>query len=113
GVRLWEAPREAAGAGTQGFGNLLALRLEWRSHRLATAAAACGLCAHPLHGVGLLVRVAFFFPWVAVKVIAVDLPETRSVDFQELERANPLGALPEVELRHDEPAVASVLRREG
>src|SRR6202022_3620623 len=44
-------------------------------------------------------------------MIAVDLPESRSVDVQDLERADPLGALPEIELRHDEPAGASVLRR--
>src|SRR5438309_6914621 len=71
--------------------------------------AARRVRGHPLHGVGLLVGVALFLPGVGVKVIAADLPESRSVDFEELERANPLGALPEVKLRNDEAARAPVL----
>src|SRR6266568_389710 len=77
----------------------------------AATAAACGFGAHPLHGVGLLIGVSLFFPWIGVEMIAVDLPESRSVDIQELERADPLGALPEVKSRHDEPAGTSMLRR--
>src|SRR5437870_13112153 len=38
---------------------------------LSAAAAASRFGAHPLHGVGLLVGVALFFPGIGVKVIAV------------------------------------------
>src|SRR3989442_15986295 len=72
----------------------------------APTEAARRFRAHPLHGVGLLVGVALFLPGAGVKVIAVDLPESRSVDFEELERANPLGPLPEGKLRNDEAARA-------
>src|SRR5262249_1110818 len=68
--------------------------------------------AHTLHGVRLLVGVTLFLPRVGMQVIAVDLPETRSVDVEELEGPDPLGAFPEVELRDDEPARASVLGRQ-
>src|SRR5262249_32962784 len=79
---------------------------------LWAAAAGSRFGAHPLHGVGLLAGVALFFPRIGVKVIAVDLPESRRVDVEELERPDPLGALPKVQLWDDEPAGASVLGRE-
>src|SRR5882724_1187763 len=49
---------------------------------LSAAAAASRFGAHPLHGVGLLVGVALFFPGIGLKVIAVDLPESRRVDVE-------------------------------
>src|SRR5882724_11036610 len=79
---------------------------------LSATTAASRLGAHPLHSVGLLVGVALFFPGISVKVIAVDLPESRRVDVEKLERPDPLGALPEVQLWDDEPAGASVLGSE-
>src|SRR5438552_19089035 len=86
-------------------GELMAL-----SSSSAAAQAARRLRTHPLHGVGLLVRVPLLPPRIGVKVIAVHLPEAGSVDIQELEGAAPLCALPALEPRHDEPARPAALR---
>src|SRR2546427_4981997 len=45
-------------------------------------------------------------------MVPVLLPKTGHVLFQELEAAHPLGALPEVEVRHEQAGGPAVLRRE-
>src|SRR5205085_9996664 len=59
-----------------------------------------------------LEAVALFLPVVRVVVVAVALPEARLVGGAKLEPAEPLGALPEVAARHDEPERPAVLGRE-
>src|SRR2546425_2541362 len=56
--------------------------------------------------------VPLFGPRIAVHVIAVLLPESRQVVVQQLEASYPLRALPEVEMRHEQPGGPAVLRRE-
>src|SRR5437762_5579588 len=56
--------------------------------------------------------VPLFGPRVAAHVIAVLLPEARQVLRQELEAPDPLGALPEVEVRYEEPRRPAVLGSE-
>src|SRR5262245_6825010 len=53
--------------------------------------------------------VALFSPWVPIHVIAVGLPETRLIRITQAEAAPPLGALPEVQVRHQQPRGAAVL----
>src|SRR3954466_2194627 len=53
--------------------------------------------------------VALFLPVVRVVVVAVALPEPRLVGGEELQAAQPLGALPEVTRRDDEPERPAVL----
>src|SRR5690349_1525231 len=53
--------------------------------------------------------VALFLPVVGFVVVAVALPETGLVDGEQLEPAQPLGALPEVARRDDEPQRPPVL----
>src|SRR5207249_648014 len=74
--------------------------------------AAGGVGAHLLHGACLLIGVALVLPGVGVHVVAVDLPEAGRVDVEELEAAQPLGALPEVELGHDQAKGPAVIGRE-
>src|SRR5207247_8845246 len=57
--------------------------------------------------------VALLFPRVAVVVVAVVLPETGLVLGAQLEATHPLGALPEVEVRDEQPGRATMLRLEG
>src|SRR6266576_86592 len=52
---------------------------------------------------------ALFLPGVGVVVVAVALPETELVVVEELETADPLGALPEVALGNEEPERVAVL----
>src|SRR5690606_17389063 len=58
---------------------------------------------------GTLLAEALFLPRVGIVVVAVALPEAEPVVRRELEAADPLGALPEVALGHDEPERPSVL----
>src|SRR5207253_10561446 len=48
-------------------------------------------------------------PWVSVVVVAQPLPEAGFVGLQELDPPDPLGALPEVEVRYKEARRAAVL----
>src|SRR4051812_39196035 len=48
-------------------------------------------------------------PGVAVVVVPVAFPEARLVPRVQLEPANPLGALPEVQMGHQQPGRAAVL----
>src|SRR5262249_21781062 len=59
-----------------------------------------------------LLGVALFHPGVGVVVVAVALPEAELVMVEELEAAEPLGALPEVALRHEEAERVAVLELE-
>src|ERR1700730_6377315 len=54
--------------------------------------------------------VALFGPRVAAHVIAVLLPETGLVAVHELEPAHPLGALPEVQVGHEQTQRPTVFR---
>ena len=51
----------------------------------------------------LLRAETLLFPGIAVGVVAVLFPESPLVFVQELDRADPLGALPGVEVGNDEP----------
>src|SRR5215471_18728358 len=51
-------------------------------------------------------------PWVPVIVIAEALPEAWLVLQPEGDAADPLGALPQVQVRHEQPGRPAVLRRE-
>src|SRR3954452_12261323 len=51
----------------------------------------------------LLPVVALLFPGVAAHVVAVVLPEAGLILGQKLEAAQPLGALPEIKVRHEQP----------
>src|SRR3954462_4465791 len=53
--------------------------------------------------------IALLFPWVAVVVVAVGLPEAGLVVVAQLEAADPLRALPEVQMRDQQPRRAAVL----
>src|SRR3954451_2989303 len=56
--------------------------------------------------------VPLLFPRVTVVVVAVVLPEARLVGVAQLEAADPLGALPEVDVRDEQPGGAAVFRLE-
>src|SRR3954451_10531528 len=56
--------------------------------------------------------VALLFPEIGVVVVAVALPEARLVDRGELDAGQPLGALPEVLRRNEEPHRPAMLRGE-
>src|SRR5947208_15235047 len=53
--------------------------------------------------------VALLLPRVSAHVVAVRLPEAGLVVVAQLEAAYPLRALPEVEVRHEQPRGAAVL----
>src|SRR3954471_15116024 len=55
---------------------------------------------------------ALFLPRVGVVILAVPLPEAELVVVEELEPADPLGALPEVALRDEEAERVAVLELE-
>src|SRR3954470_14514809 len=57
----------------------------------------------------LVAPVALLFPRVAAVVVAVGLPEAGLVVVEELDAAHPLGALPEVEMRHQQARRPAVL----
>src|SRR3954471_17351155 len=54
-------------------------------------------------------RIALLFPRVAVVVVAVGLPEAGLVVVAKLKAADPLRALPEVQMRDQQPRRAAVL----
>src|ERR1700677_4870479 len=53
--------------------------------------------------------VPLFLPWVSVHVVAVGLPESGSVLVHELQAPDPLSALPEIQVRYQQPGRATVL----
>src|SRR5688572_8608193 len=61
---------------------------------------------------GSVVAETFFLPRVRFVVVAVALPEARSIVRGELEATNPLRALPEIALRHHQAERVAVVRRE-
>src|SRR5580658_2938539 len=61
---------------------------------------------------GSVAGVALLLPRVTVVVIAVGLPEARHVMIEQLEPPHPLGALPEVQVRDEQPRRAAVLGSE-
>src|SRR5260370_13219356 len=86
--------------------------LRGEGYSLLGAELAGGLGAHLLHGARLLVGVALVLPGVGMHVVAVDFPEAGRVDVEELEATQPLCALPEVELGHDQAEGPAVVGRE-
>src|SRR5204862_3649656 len=56
--------------------------------------------------------VALLEPRVAVVVVAVALPEARLVVLQQTQPAHPFRALPEIQVRHEQPRRPAVLSRE-
>src|SRR6185437_11943005 len=56
--------------------------------------------------------VALLAPWVAVHVVAVLLPEARHVEVEKLEAAHPFGALPEIQMRHEQAKGPPMLRHQ-
>src|SRR3954451_18739990 len=69
-------------------------------------------CPKPAPAPRSVAPVPLLQPRVAAKVVAVRLPEAGLVLVPELEAAHPLGALPEVEVRDEQPYRAAVLRVE-
>src|SRR5829696_3743377 len=61
----------------------------------------------------LIPPVALLAPGVAVVVVAQGLPEARDVVGGELQPPYPFGALPEVEVWHEQPRRSSVLGLQG
>ena len=57
--------------------------------------------------------VPLFLPWITIVVVAKRFPEAGLVLIAELEPPNPLGALPEVEVRHEEAGRAAMLAASG
>ena len=62
---------------------------------------ACGCRSVP--------RIALFGPGITAVVIAAHFPKTRLSSVQEFDRLQPFRALPEIEMRHDEPHRAAML----
>src|SRR5215207_8968416 len=56
--------------------------------------------------------VALLEPWIAAVVVAVALPEPLHVVVEQLDPGDPLGRLPEVQVRHQHAHGAAVLGRE-
>src|SRR3954454_334824 len=53
--------------------------------------------------------VPLFLPGIAVVVVAVALPEAGRILLRELQATDPLRALPEVQVRHEQPRRPAVL----
>src|SRR5919205_4568782 len=62
--------------------------------------------------IGQILAIALLPPGIAVVVVAVALPEAGPVAAEELEAAHPLGALPEVQVGHEQAQWPTVLRRD-
>src|SRR5690242_6391755 len=63
-----------------------------------------GALLYSARGRRLLVAcIALFFPGIAVVVVAQRLPEARLVLGQQPQAAHPFGALPEIEVWHEQP----------
>src|SRR5919199_5957250 len=60
--------------------------------------------------IGQILAIALLPPGIAVVVVAVALPEPGPVAAEKLEAAHPLGALPEVQVRHEQAEWPTVLR---
>src|SRR5262245_33568112 len=57
--------------------------------------------------------IALLLPGIAVDVIAAQLPEAGLVALGELESVEPLGGLPEVKVRNQQPGGPTMLARDG
>src|SRR6185437_4254244 len=56
--------------------------------------------------------VALFLPRVSVHVVAIGLPEAGLVAVEQVKAAHPFSALPEVQMRHEQPHRAAMLGRQ-
>src|SRR5690348_2831996 len=72
-------------------------RVHWKNKRGAQIA--------PLQ----LLPVALLFPWISMVMVATLLPEAGAVTLHKLQAVEPLGALVEVELGHNQPHRATML----
>src|SRR4029077_19896422 len=57
--------------------------------------------------------VPLFFPWIPTDVIPGRLTEARLVGFHERQAPQPFGALPEIEMRHEQSGGSAVHRLHG
>src|ERR687894_168809 len=82
------------------------------SRRSVTALGVSGIVSTTVptsQRIRSVVPVALLAPGVAVVVVADALPEARVVLGSQLQPAHPLGALPEVEVRDEQPCRSPVL----
>ena len=80
------------------------------SGSMPTTVAVChALEPGAVPDIGSVALVTLLEPRIAAVVVAVALPEAGFVVVEELEPGDPLRALPEVEVRHDEPGGPAVL----
>src|SRR5215831_7848330 len=79
-------------------------------HVRALAALSSSVAARKPHLIG---RISIVEPWFSRVRIAALLPEASSIVGEELDLADPLGALPRIKARRDHPAGTAVLRRQG
>src|SRR5262249_60356889 len=78
----------------------------WRARAPAPAVGEAAASA------ALVAPIPLFLPRITAVVVAVGLPEPGLVVVEELQPANPLGALPEVEVRDEQPGGTTVHRLE-
>ena len=81
----------------------------WGRKGKSAARAYLGAAPHP-HRIGP--PEALLGPGIPAHVVAVLLPEAGVVLRQNLEPSHPLRALPEIEVRHQQPNGAAVFRRQ-
>ena len=90
-------------------GDLQKFRVFMSSRKIDRKYAGCEQSKRPAS----FARVALFEPWIATVVVAERLPEPRLVAVDDAQAAHPFGALPEIEMRHDQPHRAAMLARSG
>src|SRR4051812_44051956 len=77
-----------------------------RFARTVVGSQASGAMRLTVTGIPLLL------PRIAAHVISAQLPESRFITFGEFQAVAPFGALPEIQVRHQQARGSSVLRRE-
>src|SRR5262249_41531025 len=75
-------------------------------------AASLGAWQSPHPAARLVALIPLFFPWLTMIVIPKRLPKTRFIFVEQSETANPLGALPKIEVRNQQSRGAAVLGSE-
>src|SRR5262249_40780766 len=76
---------------------------------VTVAASHCMVMVSEAGDAASVTLIALLEPRVATVVVAVALPEPLLVVVEQAQTADPLGALPEVQVRHQEPGRAAVL----
>src|SRR6185437_9667703 len=77
-----------------------------RSMMIASCQRTAGAAATPVSVIG----VALLPPGIAIGVVAAQLPEAGLVALSELQPVRPFRGLPEIEMRHQQPCRATVIR---